>query len=69
MTTAQSPKSGKILTRFLGGIAIVVILITAIGFAAININQGNKALEGKALQEVQEGPLVISTTVAGTIQA
>lgn len=69
MTTAQSPKSGKILTRFLGGVAIVVILITAIGFAAININQGNKALEGKALQEVQEGPLVISTTVAGTIQA
>ncbi|MBD3268021.1 efflux RND transporter periplasmic adaptor subunit [bacterium] len=69
MVLNNKKKSGKILFRAFWMILILAGVIGAISYATISKNFMEENLEDKPFYEVQEGPLTVSISVSGTIQA
>ncbi len=65
----QSNKPGLISGRALSVIIVCLLVIAGISYFMMGPSMGASALEQQPFFEVEEGPLTVSITVAGTIQA
>ncbi|MDX9755020.1 MAG: efflux RND transporter periplasmic adaptor subunit [bacterium] len=68
MNNHPASQSGKMLLKV--GIPLAaVVVIAVVGFASLSLNLGDTSPTDQPVYLVQEGPLTISSSVAGTIQA